>query len=81
MSGRIVILKYSEKFDGWWASWGGETFYDRDRYMLIWDTPELACGWLTIYHPELVVTVEGTALVKPRGPVPIQGELFGVSDD
>jgi hypothetical protein len=59
MSGKTVVLKFSEKYGGWWGSWGGETFYDADRCMILWETPQAATGWLAIYHPELNISIEG----------------------
>lgn len=53
MSGPTVQLRLDVKHGEWWLSWGNETFYDAERYLLSWDHPQDAVEWLAENHPEL----------------------------
>ena len=40
-----VLLIYDEKRQAWRLQRGRETFYDRENYLITWDTPEEARKW------------------------------------
>ncbi len=40
-----IVLRYSEKHDHYYLTRGRETFYNEDRYMRTWATPEEAIIW------------------------------------
>ena len=40
-----VVLEYSERHDYYFLTRGPETFYDDDRYIRVWSTPEEAIIW------------------------------------
>lgn len=40
-----VVIVYNEKHKWYYLKRGRETFYDEDRYIRRWDTPEEAAEW------------------------------------
>jgi hypothetical protein len=51
MSGTKVIVE--PWHDEYILVWGHETFYDEQRHLMTWSTPEAALEWLKENHPEL----------------------------
>jgi len=49
MSKFALEMRYNKSRHWYWLKRGRETFYDDERYMRIWDTPEEAEKWANEY--------------------------------
>lgn len=82
-----VMVKYDDKYGDYWLSRGnGETFYDDERYLRTWATPQEAVDWLQETYPDLeLVGVAEEKAVKVHSvsstPHQIELDMKGVQDD
>lgn len=53
--GPTVIPTYSVRHNYWYLAWGTETFYDKNRNLLTWDTKQEAINWAEVNRPDLKV--------------------------
>ena len=75
-----VILKWHKKYEGYYLTRGNETYYDENRYLLVWDSVEEAIKWCA---DNLYCEVDSGALdpnmgteIKIKQTIPIQMELL-----
>lgn len=53
MSDSAVVLRYTPRYGGYWWQWGRESFWDKNRCLRAWATPEAAREWLVQNWPQL----------------------------